>query len=168
MMIKFIQKSNSGYSLLELVFYISLFTFLSLVVINSVLVMTRSLKETSFYSQLQTGGSMMGTISREVRRATSINSISSSDLVLNTTDDAGDSKTVEFVLSSANIQFLENDVFTGNLNSFGVAVGSLSFTEIDMRNGGKAIKIFFTISLNSDLSGQSYDFYDTIVLRSGY
>ena len=166
-MIKKTKKNNLGYSLLETIFYISFFAVFSILVINALITMTRSFKETTIQAELIQGGNIMERISREIRQANGINSISTSDLKLNTKDDAGVAKTVEFVLSSSNVRLLENDALTGNLNTQNITVANISFTQINTAKG-TAVKIFLTIRSNHDLSNRNQDFYDTVVLRGDY
>ena len=107
-----IQNYKHGYAILELLFYIVLFSILSLAVINAMIVMTRSFRETAIHRELVQSGNIMERITREMRASLSISSISASDLKLNTKDNAGADKTVRFVLSGSDIQFFENDVLT--------------------------------------------------------
>jgi hypothetical protein len=153
---------NNGYALVELLFYIS-----SLVIVNALVVMTRSFRETNVLADLQNGSNIIERISREVRKAESISTISASDLKINTTDDAGASKTIEFLLSGSNVQILENNTLTGNLNSPSLSVTGLSFTQISTTSG-VAIKMLLTVRSNKDTLGRTVDFYDTISLRGSY
>ncbi len=165
---KFIKynKKNGGYSMVELIFYVALFSFMSLVVINSILTMTKSFKETGTYAEVMKGGDIIERISREVRRATSVASISASDLKINTKNDSGVAKTMEFVLNNGNVQLFENDVFTGNLNTDNVTISTLTFSQITTTNG-VAIKIALDINSKSK-TNSSESFYNTIVLRGDY
>lgn len=162
-----INKKIFGYSTVELLFYISLFAVFSLVIINTMIIMTNAFKETKIYGELLENGTIMERMSREIKQSLDISSISASNLVLNTKDESGADKTVEFLLSGSNIQFLENDVFVANLNSANTTVMSINFTQITTIRG-KAVKIFLTIKSNSDSLNRSQSFYDTIVLRGGY
>ena len=160
-------KSKKGYAVLELLFYIALFAVLSLVVINSMIVMVKAFKETNIKTELIESASVMERMSREVRQAYDINSINATDLKLNTKDNSGNNKTVEFLLSGSNIKFLENDVLTGNLNSSTIAITALAFTQINT-NKGKAVKISLTLISTNDTLSRAVDFYDTVVLRGAY
>jgi type II secretory pathway pseudopilin PulG len=160
-------KTKGGYSLVELLFYISLFFIIALAVIDSLITMTKAFRETSLQAEFGESSAIMERISREIRKARSINTISASDLKINTTDDAGVSKTVEFLLSGSNVQLLENSVLTGNLNTPNITVTALTFTQITT-TAGVAVKIFLTISSNNDTLARSVDFYDTVVLRGSY
>ncbi|MFA6520178.1 MAG: hypothetical protein WCT44_01070 [Candidatus Paceibacterota bacterium] len=152
------RKNNQGVALLELLFYIALFTMLSLVVINAMITMARSFKETATQAELIQSGSIMERISREIRQASSITSISATDLKLNA---------VEFKLSGSDLQLFENNIFIGNLNTPNIAITGLVFTEITTAQG-KAIKIFLSLKSNNDISARIVDFYDTVVLRESY
>lgn len=153
--------------MLELLFYIGLFAIIAILVINALFSMTRGYRETTIYSELLQSGNIMERITREIRQATGINTISSNDLKLDTKDEAGASKTVEFALSGTNIQLLENNAFVGNLNSPDIAVTALTFTQITTTTG-KAVKVSLTVRSNHDAQGRSFDFNDTVVLRGNY
>lgn len=159
-------KMNKGESITETLFYIALFAILSILVINSLLTMMKSFKGISVQRELVQNGTIMETMSREIRKAYSVNSITSSDLTLNTRDDAGNSKTVQFVLSGTDLLLKENTTFTGNLNSSDVSVVGIVFTQITTVKG-VAIKISLSVASKSDITNVK-NFYDTIVLRGNY
>lgn len=160
-------KTKHGYAILELLFYIAFFAILSLVAIEAMITMARSFKETSIYAEFTQNGSIMERMSREIRGSYEISSISAADLVLNTKDDTGANKTVEFLFSGGNIELLENGVLTGNLNTPNITATALIFTEI-ITAKGKAVKISLTLRDNNDTQGRLENFYDTIVLRGDY
>ena len=160
-------KINRGYSLVEILFYIAIFSMLALVIISSLISMTKSFRATTIQADLVQSSAIMERISREVRQAYGINSISASDLKLNTKDELDNNKTVRFALSGSNVQLFENDIFTGNLNTPNIEITTLSFTEITTLNG-KAVKISLSARSARDTSGRIEDFYDTVVLRGDY
>jgi len=169
-MITIIFKKNrrqSGYTILELVFYVSLFAILSVVVINSMLTMSSSFKKTTLKAELVQSGSILERITREIRGSYDFSLPSASDLILNTKDSSGVDKTVEFMLSGNDIRLLENSILIGNLNTPNIFVTALTFTQITTTQG-KAVKIFLTFKSNNDASGITQDFYDTVVLRGIY
>ncbi len=159
--------SKGGYAILELLFYIAFFALLSLAVINSLLVMTRAFKETTIHGQILRGGSVMERISREVRQSYGISLIAADSLALNTKDENGDNKTVEFLLTGSNVQLKENGVVTGNLNPPGLSVLGLTFTQINTPESA-AVKIFLSVQSDNDSLDRIEDFYDTVVLRGDY
>ncbi|MFA5936944.1 MAG: hypothetical protein WC822_03640 [Candidatus Paceibacterota bacterium] len=166
-MIKTFKKTNRGYAILETIFYICLFAILSLAVIDALITMTKAFKEITIQAELMQGGNIMERISREIRQASGINSIGANNLKLNTTDEAGADKTVEFSLSGSDVRFLENDVFTGNLNGQNITATNLTFTQINTTKG-IAVKVFLTIQSNHDMQNREENYYDTVVLRGDY
>lgn len=166
-MINKLNNKKRGSSLVELIFYICIFSVLSLAVINSMLTMVKSLKETSLVRDLMGGSSVLERMSREIRQANSINTTSSSDIVLNTKDGLGNSKTIEFALSGSDILLKENGVLTGNLNSPNLIITGLSFSQITTVKG-TAVKFSISAKSSRDLTNRIENFYDTIVLRGDY
>ena len=162
-----IENYSRGYTLVELLFYIAFFSILSVVVIQSLVTMTRSFKETSIQAELVQSGTIIERISREIRQAYDISSISATNLGLASTDSAGANKTVEFLLSGTSLQLLENSVLTGNLNTPTIVVTDLSFTQITTLKG-KAVKIALSFRSENDTLNRVQTFYDTVVLRNGY
>ena len=155
-------RKENGYTVLELLFYIAFFAVLSLVVINAMITMARSFKETTIQANLAQSGTIMERISREIRQANSIVSISpdKTDLILNT----GANKTMEFKLVGSDVQILDNGSNIGNLNSPNTTVSGLIFTQISTAKS-KAVKISLTVH---DVAGNTADFQDTVVLRGSY
>jgi Tfp pilus assembly protein PilE len=166
-MINIFTKNKHGYAIMELLFYIAIFSIVSVVVINAMVTMAKSFKETITQAQFVQSGNIMERMTREIRQAYSVDVTSTStDLKLNTTGiDTG----VEFKFVGSDLQFLENgsSTATGNLNTPNIAVTSLTFTQITTAKG-KAVKIFLTVKSINDTSGATQDFYDTIVLRGSY
>lgn len=167
-MIKNFKKTkSSGYALLEMVFYISLFAVVSIVVINSMIVMMKSFKETRINSELTQSGTIMEKISREIRQADSIYSVSASLLGLNVKDENGQNRRVEISLVGSDVKFSENDVLVGNLNTPNISIMGLNFTQI-VTTKGTAVKILLTVKSNHDSQNRTENFYDTVVLRGDY
>ena len=160
-------KNKNGYAILETLFYIAFLTVLSVVVINSMIVMIKSYHETKIGNELMEGSAIMERMSREVRKAYGINTISSNDLKLDTKDGSGVNENIEFKLVGSDIQILETNKTTVNLNTTTLAITGLSFTQITSAKG-KAVKIVLTIKSTNDTQNRTYDFYDTVALRGGY
>lgn len=162
-----IKNCKRGYAVLELLFYISFFAVLSIVVIDSMIIMTRAFRETALQADLSQSGSIIERMSREIRASYDMSLISESNLRLNTKDNSGTDKTLNFSLIGSDVQFLENDVFIGNLNTPNMAVTYLSFTQV-ITGKGKAVKIVLTVKSANDALNRTQNFYDTIVLRGSY
>ena len=162
-----IQKVKGGYTLVEILFYIALFSVLTLAIINSFVTMTKAFKEISIQSDLVQSSLAIERMSREIRQAYGINSITTSDLKLNSKDELDNNETVRFLLSGSDIQLFENDVLTGNLNTPNIQVVNLSFTQITTVNGN-AIKISLSVKSGRDMTNRVENFYNTVLLRGDY
>ena len=162
-----IRKTKGGYTLIEILFYIALFSVLTLAIINSFITMTKAFKEISIQSDLVQSSLVIERMSREIRQAYGINSIATSDLKLNTKDELDNNETVRFLLSGSDIQLFENDVLTGNLNTPNIQVVNLSFTQITTVNGN-AVKISLSVKSGRDTTNRVENFYNTVLLRGDY
>jgi len=160
--------AQTGYIVLELLFYIAFFSVLSLVVINAMIIMARSFKETTIQAELVQSGYIMEKISREIRQAYDIDATSTStDLKLNTKDNDGVNKIIEFKFVDSNIQLWDAGSNIGNLNTPNIAITGITFTQITTAKG-KAVRIVLTLRSINNLSGNTEDFYNTVVLRGSY
>ena len=158
---------QKGYAVLELLFYIAFFAILTTVVINAMIAMTTSFRETGVYTDLMRTGNVMERMSREIRRANGVQTLSGSLLKLNTTDEADLASTVQFSLTGDDVSLYENDTLIGGLNAEDVEITALSFTEITTTEG-KAIKVVLSARSKNDKYGRTADFYDTVVMRGSY
>ena len=164
--IKTKNKKENGYAVLELLFYIAFFAILALVVINAMITMTKSFRETSIQGELAQAGVIMERMSREIRQAYGVD-VASTDIDLILNKDANSVNKAEFKFISPNIQFWDIGSNIGNLNSPNIIVTGLTFTQI-ITVKGKAVKILLTVKSSSDALARTRDFYDTIVLRGDY
>ena len=158
---------NSGYVLLELLFYISFFAAMSLAVVSALITMAGSFRETAILAKLSESAGIMERVAREIRGAEDITLLGAGNLKLSTTDEFGAAKTIEFLLDGTDVKLLEDGVLIGNLNAPGMSVSALSFTQITT-SAGKAVKISLSLGSENDKLGRTFDFYDTIVLRGSY
>ncbi len=163
----FIKNKKAGFSLIEVIFYISIFIVLSIVVINALIIMTKAFRENIIQSDVVRSASIMERIEREIKQATSVASVSPTVLRLNTTDEAGAAKIVQFSGSGTDLVLSENDVTTGNLNLPHINVQNLSFIQITTANS-RAVKVYFEVSSDRDTQSRVTKFYNTAVLRGSY
>jgi hypothetical protein len=167
MILRNLKNKKNGFAVLETLLYVSFFAILSILVINSMLTMMKSFKETKIQSDFASGGFILEKITRTVRDANSIGSISSESITLNTEDENGNSATVGFSKSGNDIQFLYNGSLVGNLNSDNLIISSINFTQVSTAKS-MAVKIFIEVQSPYDASARTVDFYDTVVLRGIY
>ena len=159
-------KRNKGESIIETLFYIALFVILSIVIINAIMVMMKSFKQTAYERELTQSGEIMETISRDIKGAYSIsNTSTSTDLILNM--NSSGTQTIEFNFTAPNIVFKQNGTTTGNLNAPDISVSNLSFTKISTIQSN-AVKVVFSVKPNEYPHNDVETFYDTAVLRGGY
>jgi hypothetical protein len=166
-MINLNKKNKCGYALMEIVFYISLFAIISILVINSMIIMMNSFKETKINFQLSSGANIAERISREIKQADSIFSITGTSLSLNTKDINDVSKKITFSLVNNNIQYSENDILIGNLNDSNLIINNLFFSSVST-NKSSAVRFTMSVSSAFDSSNKIVDFQNTLILRNNY
>ena len=161
---------------MELLFYFAFLAILTTVVINALLAMTNAFRETTVITEFTQAGDIMERISREIKQATSISSISTNSLVLNSTDSSGNTETVTFSLSNpsgdSDVQIAVvggNNPVSGNLNTprIKIPVGGLTFTKITDTKG-VGVRVTMSVKATNDPKGRIINFFDTLVLRGSY
>lgn len=161
--------TQRGYSLIELLIYIALFTVLSLVLIRSLITVMRTYATAHAYRTVQhTGTLIMDRVTREIRDATSISASSvyganPGTLILTGTDDANNPHTVTFGVTSNKVRITDTTGTTGDLSSSDVTVTSLVFRQITT-TVGSGVKIELTLQTASGYQ-TSASFYQTVLLR---
>ncbi|MBP9802788.1 MAG: hypothetical protein KBD14_00565 [Candidatus Pacebacteria bacterium] len=163
------QKLNKGFSLIEMVFYISIFIVLSLVTIDAIIALTKSFKTTKVNIELAQAGTIIEKISREIKQAESVTVSSSTDITINTFDENGNDKVIRYLLSGTNLEVYENGSgsSSGNLNPSNIKISSLSFTDLNTTLSN-AVRIYMRLGSNHYNSTKEVEYYNTVVLRGGY
>ncbi len=165
---------NKGYSLIEIVVYLAIFSALSVLVINSFIVILGSFNTTRANRDLlQSGSKTMERLSREIRQAESVDLVHSTlgsspgVLQLNSRDSAGTPMTVRFAIASGNLNLYENGTLVDNLVMENISPTSLIFRRIATTNS-EAVKIELTVQDTSSTSTKTENFYNTVILRGTY
>jgi Tfp pilus assembly protein FimT len=168
------KQTNKGYSIVEMLVYLAIFTTVSIFIINSMIVVLGSFATTRTNRDLLESGSItMERISREIRQSKSVDIVNSTlgsspgVLQLNSTDSARNAMIVKFIVSSGALNLYENGTSIGNLLGQNVSVSSLIFRRIATTNG-EAVKIELTLQDTYSKNNQSQNFYNTIILRGEY
>ena len=165
---KLIKSQNKkGFTLLEMVFYVALFSVISLILVQAIITMVASFRETQITADINQTNQVLERVSREIRQAISISTITATNLKLNTTDSSGNAATITFTLAGTNLELRQNAVLIGNLNSTNLNITALTFTQITTSNSS-AVKIEMTVTSNRYGSVRTANFYDTLVLRGSY
>ncbi len=167
-------KKSKGYSLIEAIVYLAIFGTLSVLVINSFIVVLNSFNRSRINSNLaESGASAIERMSREIRQAKNIdttNSVLNSSfgtLQLNSTDSSNVAKIEKFNVSNGDLNLYENDVLIGNLLGQKVDITSFIVRRITTVEG-EAVKIEMTLQNTGSTTITTVNFYNTIILRGSY
>jgi uncharacterized protein involved in exopolysaccharide biosynthesis len=167
MKIKNTKNANGGYSLIEVIFYVSLFALLSVVILDLLITMTGMFMKTMTDKDIIQSSAVIENISRELKQANNF-SFASNVLTVNTKDVSGNPKTVIYTFSGNNIQKTDSLLGNlGNLNTPNASVTAFSVTTITTTKS-KASEINLTVKSNRFLENQTEDFENTVILRGSY
>ncbi len=165
-------KSNytKGYSLIELLVYITLFITISLVVMQSLLYAMKTYSNARTYRSIQQNAELaMERITREIRQADTISvtgnvfGSSPGTLVISGINDLGNSFTDSITVAGGAVQITTNSV-ASTLTSSEVIVNDLTFWNISAA-ASDAIKLKMTLSTTRP-PVITKSFYTTVILRN--
>jgi type II secretory pathway pseudopilin PulG len=167
--------NKKGFSLIEIVVYIGIFSVVSTAIIVSSMVVISSFNKTKVSRNvLESSSTIMERMTREIRSAQSVNTLTSSlsvnpgvlDLV--GFDDLSNARNVRFSVDpSGHLNISENGELIGSLVNDGVVVSSLIFRRIQNASS-EAVKIEMTLTGSNGSWSTSKNFYNTVLLRGGY
>ena len=162
-----------GFSIIEILIYLAIFTSISILVINSFIVIISSFSTIQTnHNLLDSGSLVMERLSREIRQSKNIDVVNSQInggevLQLNSTDNSGTAIKVKFIKEGNNLNLYKNDIIIGNLLVKNIIVDSISFDRISLaKSEGVKIKIVLKDTKSKLLKTEN--FYNTIILRGGY
>lgn len=161
---------KKGYSLVEVIAYIAMFTVLLSAVTYGTMVLVKSYRDTKSVRKVENSAlASMDRMVREIRNATSVDtgasSFGNSSGIL--TINNGPSTTTRFYLSNQRIYVDENGAVLGPITLSSVRVTSLIFRHIATTTS-EAIKIEMTMAGHTSSPSVSENFYNTAVLRGSY
>ena len=168
-------QNKNGFSIVEIIAYLAIFTALSILVINSFIVILSSFNTTNMNRKLLESGTVsMERISREIRQAKNIDIANSSlgsnpgILQLNSTDSGGNALVIKFKdENNGQLNLYSDGSLKGNLLGQNVTITSLIFNRISTTQS-EVVKIEMTLRYSLGHKTKSENFYDTVVLRGGY
>lgn len=169
-----IHNSTRGLSLVETLLYVALLALSLLVVMQTLLALTRSFAVFRAAARIEQSAALsLERVVREVRDAQSISDAESvfgahpGRLLLNTTTTTGAARTVLFSVSGGALMLTEDGAITGSLTGSTTNVSNLVFRKVTTgRSTG--VKIEMTLSAGSGFAARSENFYVTAVLRDSY
>ena len=168
-------KKTAGYTLLETVVYVGILSVLLLAIFTLLFSITRAFAESRVYNQVEISATTaMERMVREIRTANSVdlgNSIfddNSGQLQLNTTEEDGTPKTVQFYHDSTNktVNFVDNGADEGTLTGNDVNITKLLFRSW-VTPKSTLIKIEMTVQSKIKTTLNA-NYYDSVVLRGAY
>ncbi len=160
-----------GFTLVEMVVYVAFFAVLSILAVNSTLIVMKSfyaLRLTQSINQSATVA--LERMSREIRNAYDIDTVQSTfgvnsgRLTLRTKDSLGANTTMEFYVSGSQLFLIEGGVYKGSLMTKNAILTNLVFRQIANPNS-RAVKIEMSIRETRGILQKDVNFYNTIILR---
>ena len=162
-----------GFSIIEIIIYLAIFTTISILVINSFIIVIASFSAIRTNHDLIDSGSMASErMSREIRQAKSIDLVNSQTnggevLQLNSTDLSGNNVIIKFIKEGNDLNLYKNGTLVGNLLTQNIVLNSVSFYRTSNTNS-EGIKIKMMMQDTRGKANKIANFYDTVMLRGGY
>ena len=163
-------KNNKGYSLVELVIYVSLMAIIILVVVNTVLSFTKTYKEVGALRIVEhSGEDAMERMTREIRGATSIDNANSTlgtspGVLTLISGPSGATKVTKFYVQNYILKMDINGSYYGPLSLSNASVTSMTFR--DLSSGiSHAVKLDLTIQGTSGTITKTKTYHSTIILK---
>jgi len=166
-----ISNSKKGYTLVEALIYIAIFVVMSSVMVSLILLILETNRQVAPLNSLSRGAiSTLEIISREIRNASSIDTVgsvmgtSTGSLKINTFDQRGSPKTIKFYLDLGVIKLAENDIYLGPLTTDDVVANSLFF-DLATSTNQNLIRIEMDLTAGSGKHQKNERFYSSTKLR---
>ena len=165
-----IRNKKSGYTLVEMVIYMTIMSVVFLLIVNTVLTFTKSYKDI-YVLRIVDGSAVdsMERISRDIRGASSVDvpnsTLGSSPGVLTiVSSNNGISTTTKYYLDSGVLKMDINGAYYGPLTGRGVSVSNLVFTKLDS-GISTAIKIDMTAVGSFGTAVKTKNYHTTVLLK---
>jgi len=146
--------------------------FIALVAVESQ-ISTSERRARAFLDINSAAVSAFSRFSRDIRRASSIDTVnstlsaSSGKLALIMKKSDGTNDTTTFYLSSGKVKVDENGVYTGDITQENMEVSNLTFWKFSMGTS-TAVRIELTLAPDATTTVPALNFYGTYVLRGSY
>lgn len=152
---------NKGFSLIETLFYLSVFTVVSLAAINAMISLANVLRVSTVNNELVEGGFVLETISKIA--STSVGGgVVDDELIL--TKDTGEE--YKFVFSDNDVLMYKDDVLVGKLNPIHITINSFDVTVLSTPNG-KALKTSISFNHKNNVA-KVENLHNTVLLQGVY
>ena len=165
---------QKGNTLAEMIVYVGLVSVLLLVIIQTAFAISTTSKRSRSYMDINSAAvSAFSRFSRDIRRATSIDTVrsilgaSSGTLVLNMKKSDGTNDALTFFLSDQKVKISKNGVYEGDITQDNLAVSNLTFRKFAV-GSTTAIRVEMTLAPDASTTVPALNFYGTYVLRGSY
>lgn len=166
--------TQSGFSLIEVLLYVAIFSVMSVISMNTLFQSIRSFDSLRISRDINDSSvGIMERLTRDIKGSTGVDignstfNISPGRLTLNTVSASGTPVTVEYYVAGSVLRYKEDGVDKGSLMSAKTAIDALVFRYI---NSGSTIGIKIELHLSSARGGVTKvdHFYDTVLMRGTY
>ncbi len=163
-----------GFSLIEILIYVSLFSAMSVASMNSLFEVIKAFNDLRVSRDINDSSvQIMERMTRDIKSATAVDlanstfNISPGRLTLSTVTASGTPLTVEYYVANSTIGIKENGVDKGSLMSAKTTVDALVFRYM---NTGSSVGVKVELHLSSSRNGvkDADHFYDSVALRGSY
>lgn len=166
--------TEKGNTLAEMIVYVGLVSLLLLVIIQTAFAISNTSKRSRSFLDINSAAvSAFSRFSRDIRRATSIDTIqsilgaSSGKLVLNMRKSDGTNDVLTFFLSESKVKINQNGIYIGDITQDNLAVSNLTFRKFAVAST-TAIRVEMTLAPEASTTVPALNFYGTYVLRGSY
>ena len=174
-MLRTYRNPSRGYTLAELVVYVGLISILLLLIAGTTYTMIKTSRRSRAFLDVNSAAiSAFSRFSRDIRRATSVDTVnstlgaSSGKLVLNMKKSDGTNDVTTFYLSDdAKVKISQNGTFEGDITQDNLAVSNLTFRKFSVAST-TAIRVEMTLAPDASTTVPALNFYGTYVMRGSY
>lgn len=157
-----------GFTLVEMVVYAAILGVITVLAVNSTLLMVQAYTNLRVSRDLNAGATtVLERLTREIRGGDSVSTAITNQLILNTKDSGGAATTVEFYVESGLIKVREGGVPKGSLMPSSTSVVNFVPQALIGANS-EAVKIDLTMSATRGAISKTRTFYTTVVIRGSY
>jgi type II secretory pathway pseudopilin PulG len=157
--------TRRGYTLIELVVYLGLLAFLMIFVVSGIIATYRAFMSARIEQSIVVNGDeALATITRDLRKSSSINTASS---VLGTSPGVLATNNKTYSLSGGRLQAQQGSTIQP-LTGKNVTITNLTFYRAATTLGTELVTIRMTIRAGTGVLQRSKQYYASILLRGGY
>jgi|SRR3989344_1694081 len=157
-----------GFTLIEMVVYAAILGVITVLAVNSTLLMVQAYTNLRVSRDLNAGATaVLERLTREIRSADSVSTALTNQLILNTKDSGGAATTIEFYVTGGLMNVREGGVGQGSLMPSSTSVGSFVPQALTGTNSS-AVKIDLTMSASRGTISKTRTFYTTVTMRGSY